>query len=388
MTIETSLGGSGRRRGAPMRRRCAFALATAVTWLCADPVLLLAQQPGAPPPPGVMVETVREQDVAAQSRFTGRIEAIDKVELRARVQGFLKSRLFQEGSAVEKDALLFEIEKAPYEAAVAQAEANQASARAGVELARLTFDRTETLASRKTASAAQLDDARAKLQEAEAVLKAQEAALRVARLDLQYTEVRAPMAGRIGRAAYSVGDLVGPDSDPLATLVAQDPVYVAFPVPQRVLLQVRRGQVDRDSVVVRLELSDGSVYEHPGKIGFVDIEANPTTDTVTVRASVPNPEGLLLDRQLVRVLVESERPEAKLLVSQSALLLDQQGSYVLTVDAENKVEARRVTLGDQRDSRIVVEEGLAAGERVIVSGLQKVRPGMTVDPHEPVETGN
>lgn len=375
---------TGRRYIArPGRGGHAFTLAlAAVIAIVAAPAF--AQQAGGDgaAPPGVIVETVVEREVAGRVSFTGRIEAIDSVSLRARVAGFLGPRQFEEGAEIEDGTLLFVIEKAPYEAAVAQAEAGVASARATVELARVTFKRTKTLADRKAVSQAQLDEARAKLGEAEAALQGQEATLQVARLNLSYTEISAPMAGRIGRSGYSEGDLVGPDSDPLATLVAENPMYVAFPVPTRILLAVHRSPMDRDSVIVRLRLPDGSIYEHAGAMRFDSVQANPSTDTVTVRASMPNPDRILTDRQLVGVIVEAKEPERKLVVSQSALVLDQQGSYVLLVDDENKVEPRRVELGAQEGTGVVIEKGLAAGDRVIVSGLQKVRPGMTVDPYE------
>jgi membrane fusion protein (multidrug efflux system) len=338
-----------------------------------------AQAPGGAPP-GVTVAPVAQRDVSERWSFTGRVQAIDKVELRARVQGFLAARNFEEGTEVKTDDLLFEIEKAPYQAAVAQAEANLASATAAEQLAQATLSRTETLSERQTVSAAQLDEAQAKFLEAQAAAQAAEAALTRARLDLAYTDVRAPMAGRIGRAAYSVGDLVGPDSGPLATLVAQDPIYVAFPVPSRVLLEVRREGRARESVRVHLELADGSTYEHAGEVSFVEVEANPTTDTVTVHATVPNPDRLLVDRQLVGVTVEAKEPTLRLVVSQSALLLDQQGAYVLVVGDDDTVATRRVALGEQVGTDVIVEDGLAAGERVIVAGVQKVRPGMTVSP--------
>ena len=343
---------------------------------------LAAQAPGGPgaAPPGVIVEPAAERDVSERWSFTGRVQAIDKVELRARVQGFLAARDFDEGAEVEKDRLLFVIEKAPYQAAVAQVEANLASATAAEELARVTLTRTETLVGRETVAEARLDEAQAQFLEAQAAGQAAEAALTRARLDLAYTDVRAPMAGRIGRAAYSIGDLVGPDSGPLAVLVAQDPMYVAFPVPSRVLLEVRREGRERESVRVHLELADGSTYEHAGAVRFVEVEANPTTDTVTAHATVPNPDRLLVDQQLVGVTVEAKEPAVRLVVSQSALLLDQQGAYVLVVDADGTVQARRVTLGEQVGTEVVVEDGLAAGEQVIVAGVQKVRPGMTVTP--------
>jgi membrane fusion protein (multidrug efflux system) len=356
------------------------ALATAAT------PALAQQQPGAGgPPPSVVVEPARLRDLAEQHSFTGRVQAIDKVEIRARVQGFIKSIGFEDGAEVAKDQILFTLEKEQYQAALDLAEANLASARADLELAEATFKRVSTLEGRGTASEAQLDTARAQLSRGRAQVQAQLAQVERARLDLGYTDIRAPLAGRVGRAVYSVGELVGPSSEPLVTLVVQDPMYVAFPVPQRVMLTVRREGRKKESVTVEIKLPDGTTYDHQGIIKFADVEANPGSDTITVRATVPNPERLLVDQQLVGVTVIAKEPDRKLVVSQSSILLDQQGAYVLAVDKDNKVESRRVELGEQRGPDIVVTKGLDAGDRVIVSGQQKVRPGIAVDVHQPKE---
>lgn len=342
-----------------------------------------AQAPGgAPPPPSVIVETVKLHDVAEEASFTGRVQAIDKVTIRARVDGFLASRGFDEGSEVKRDQVLFTLERAPYEAALAQAEAGLASARAALELAQATYDRTKELADRGTASLSALDDATSKLSQAHAEVRNRDAALTKAKLDLSYTEIRAPMDGRTGRATYSVGEYVGPSSNPLVTLVRQDPMYVAFPVPQRTLIGVRKEGRAPDAVVVRLRLPDGSTYQHDGTIKFAEPESNAGTDTVTVRAEIPNPERLLVDQQIVGVSVVAKKPDHKLMVSQAAILLDQQGPYVLAVTGDNKVEIRRIEVGEQRGPRIIVAAGLAQGDRVITSGHQKVRPGIVVEPSE------
>lgn len=338
--------------------------------------------PAGMPAPSVIVETARLYDVAEEATFIGRVQAIDKVSIRARVDGFLANRGFDEGGEVKKEQRLFTLERAPYEAALAAARANLASAQAGLELAQATYARTKELADRGTSSISTLDDATSKLSQARASVQAQEAALTKAELDLSYTEILAPMDGRTGRATYSVGEYVGPSSNPLVTLVRQDPMYVAFPVPQRALLEVRKEGVTRENVVVRLKLPDGSTYDQDGTIKFAEVESNAGTDTVTVRAEIPNPKRLLVDQQIVGVRVMSKNPEHKLLISQSAIMLDQQGAYVLAVTPDNKVEIRRVEVGDQRGPRIVVKSGLAAGDRVIVSGHQKVRPGIVVEASE------
>ena len=194
------------------------------------------------------------------------------------------------------------------------------------------------------------------------------------------------MAGAAGRATYSVGEYVGPNSEPLVTLVRQDPMYVAFPVPQRVFLSVRKEGVSKDSVVVRLKLPDGTTYDQDGAIAFADVEANPQTDSLVVRGSFPNPKRLLVDQQIVGVQVVSKKPEERLVISQSAIILDQQGAYVLAVDKDDKVVIKRVKLGDQAGAQIIVLEGLEIGDRIITSGQQKVRPGIVVDPHVATDT--
>ncbi|WP_329645401.1 efflux RND transporter periplasmic adaptor subunit [Hyphomicrobium sp.] len=346
-----------------------------------------AQAPaGAAPPPSVIVELARKRNVADQSVFTGRVQAIDKVTIRARVAGFIKKRGFEEGTEVDEGQLLFQLEKEPYEAALALAEANHANAQAALELAEATYNRTKPLAERGTSSQAALDQAVSQLDQAKAAIKAQEANVQTAKLNLGYTEIRSPLAGAAGRATYSVGEYVGPSSDPLVTIVRQDPIYVAFPVPQRIFLQVRREGVSKESVVVRLKLPDGTMYDQDGTIAFSDVETNPQTDTVTVRATFPNPKRLLVDQQIVGVQVEAREPEERLVISQSAVILDQQGAYVLVVDKDNKVEQRRVKLGDQRGPEIIVQEGLKEGDRVIVSGQQKVRPGIAVDAQVATDT--
>lgn len=352
-------------------------LATGATWSNEA----RSQAPGAKSPPSVIVDVVHDEEISAEQSFTGRVQAIDKVTIKARVAGFIEHRGFEEGAEVKADQILFQLERGPYEAAVALAEANLASAEAGEALAQATYNRIKPLTDKGTTSVATLDDASAKLSQAKASVQAQKANLTKARLDLDYTTMRAPMDGRTGRATYSVGEYVGPSSEPLVTVVRQDPMYVAFAVPQRVLLTARREGLESDSVAVRLTLPDGSAYKHQGVISFAEVVGNAGTDTVTVHASLPNPERLLVDQQLLGVTVVSKKPEKKLVMSQSAVLLDQQGAYVLLVDKDNKVEMRRIELGDQVASNIVVKSGLHAGDRVIISGHLKARPGSIVEAH-------
>ncbi len=345
---------------------------------------MASAQDASPPPPAVTVVAVESADITPSVTFTGRIEAMEKVELIARVDGFLEARPFREGGLVEQGDLLFAIEKAPYEARLGEVQAEIAAAEAEVTLAELEVGRQETLVQRQAAAQAVLDQATAEAGKAEAALQRAKSSSAEAELNLSYTDIRAPFAGRIGRSAPSVGDYVRPDGGTLAVLVSQDPIYVTFPVTERQIIAFRRRAAesgdDETSLAVKVQLADGSLYEEVGKIDFVDVEVDPGTDTVTVRAVLPNPDGFLIDQQLVQALVEAADPVSALLVPQAATLADQGGRYVLLVDDDNKVEQRPIEVGESIDGKFVVTKGLEAGDRVITEGIQRVRPGMVVDP--------
>lgn len=365
--------------------RCYLALAVpALLAACGEPE---APAPGSTaPPPAVDVVRVVREDVTPRSTFTGRIEAVDKVDLRARVEGFLEKRLFEEGSAVKAGQLLFVIEKAPYEVAIADARGAIARAEGALQLADVEVARFQELVKKQAAAQSDLDLRVARQAEARGALMQSQAALQKAELDLSYTDVAAPVSGAIGRAAFSVGSYVSPASEPLATLVSQDPIYVVFPVSQRLLLAIRRGQVEKGedprAVEVRLRLADGSMYARAGRIDFVDVQVNPGTDTVSIRSELANPDGLLRDGALVTAVIAATRPEQALVVPAQAILADQAGLYVLVADAEDRVQVRRVEAGPAADGKVPVKAGLTEGERVIVEGVQKVRPGIVVTPNE------
>lgn len=334
-----------------------------------------------PPTPAVIVMPVEAREITDQADFLGRIQAADKVELRARVEGFLTARKFVEGDRVAEGAVLFTIDRTPFEATVDQRKAELAAAEATQRNTEVQLERTRELAAKGNSPQATLDqraaeDARAKAD----VLRAQ-AALRQADINLSWTNIVAPIAGRIGQAAVTPGNLVGPTTPPLATLVRTDPIYVTFPITQRELLAARRkaGGVP-EKIVVRLRLADGTTYAKTGSIQLLDVAANQGTDSVTARAVFANPTGELIDGASVRVITDLGEAEKKLVVPSAAVSIDQQGAFVLVVGEGNKVEIKRPRVGGQRGIFTIVEAGLAAGDRIIVEGGQRVRPGMVVAP--------
>lgn len=336
-------------------------------------------------PPEVTVVTLEKENLKPTVGFTGRVHAMDKVDLRARVEGFLEKRLFTEGQDVKEGDLLFTIEKGQYQAAVEQSKGAIQKAQAALELGNIEVDRQQSLVTKQVGTQARLDQELAKQGDARGELAQQKAALESAMLNLSYTDIRAPISGRIGRAAYSVGNFVGPSSGVLATIVRQDPIQVAFPVTQRELLNIRKSNtVSRDAkeVAVYLQLADGSRYPMPGKIDFLDVTVNQGTDTVQVRAVFPNPDRILVDGQLVGVIAEIGQGEETLTVPQQAIQIDQTGPFVLIVTSDNKIEVRRIEVKQMSEDRVSVTKGLAAGDKVVTQGIQKVRPGQVVQASE------
>ena len=368
--------------------RLSFLLAALV--LCA--VLLVSgcgdnKQPNpaaSAPPPAVTVVKVTAAEIKPSTTFTGRIEARNKVDLRARVDGFLEKRLFTEGADVAESELLFVIEKGLYQAAVDQAKAALETAESTLKLADLDVDRQTQLFQRNVTAQATLEQATAKQGEARGNMLAQKAALEKAELQLSYTDIKSPISGRIGRASVSLGNFVSPSNGALATVVSQDPIYASFPVTQREMLAVRKQQAagKGGEYVIYVQLADGSRYPGAGKIDFLDNTVNQGTDTVQVRAAFANPDRVLVDGQLVTVVAEEGKGESALVVPQQALQVDQTGPYVLVVDKDNKIQIRRVETDAARGVNIVIRKGLAADELIVTEGIQRVRPGQVVAPTE------
>ena len=335
-----------------------------------------AQQAAAPP--AVLVQAAELKPLGARAEFIGRVAAVDKVDLRARVKGFLGPRQFTDGDMVKENQVLFKIEPDTYQAAVDQKTAQRDAAKATLVNADVQFTRAAELLRTNTGTKVTYDQRQAEQLQAKAALEETEAALRDAQINLSYTEIRTPIAGRVGRAAASPGNLVSPDSGILATVVTEDPMRVLFSVTQRELLEARKESGGAAGLVVQLRLADDSIYSEKGKLDFIDVTVDSKTDGQVVRALFPNKNETLTDGMTVRVILEAEKPPTVIAISQAAVALDQSGSYVFVVNDKNVVEQRRVKTGPVRDGLMAIDSGLKAGDKVIIQGQQKVRPGMTV----------
>lgn len=343
--------------------------------------------------PSLVVGAVpaERRPVTKAMEFVGRVEAIEKVEVRARVTGFIQEVLFKEGAKVAENAPLYRIEKDPFVATVYQAEGALTKFKGQLANAVAQRERAEQLLKTQAGSAAVRDQRVAEAQTAQGDVAIAEAELRTAKINLGYTEIISPIAGVIGRTSRTKGNVVGPDSGVLTTIVSQDPIYVVFPVSQRAFLNLadKERRAAGGALKVNLKFSDGSAYRHEGKINFLDVTVDKSTDTVSVRAIFPNPDGLLIDGQLVRVALQQSTPEEKILVPQTALIADQQGVYVFVVE-DGKAVVRRVKTDGDFGADVIIESGLSGGEQVIVEGIERVRPGaaVTTTPVAPVGGGS
>jgi len=341
-----------------------------------------ARQQAAAPPAAVFVARVERQAISRGADFIGRVEAIDRVDIMARVTGFLQTRHFNEGDAVKAGQLLFTLEQPPFAAEVSLRRAQVDSARADLANATTQVARGRELVKTNAIPQATLDDRITAEAESKAKVAAAEAQLQQAQINYDYTEIRAPFDGRAGRSPLSPGNVVSPGSGTLVTIVRDDPIRISFPVTQRQLLQFRRegsaGASDRIKVSVRLP--DGSMLDSTGRFDFIDVTTNRATDSVLVQAMIPNPQKFLVDGQAVTVVVETGDPEQAIVIPQSALQIDQAGSFVLIVGAENKVEVKRVKTTRGLGGQLVVTEGLEIGQLVITEGAQRARPGAAVAP--------
>ncbi len=334
------------------------------------------------PPPAVSVKPVISRQVTDTGSFIGRVVAIDKVDIVARVPGFIEERNFDEGQKVKRGDILFRVEQDTYKAAVDQQKANLAKAKATEVNANLQLERAQELVKNKNVPQATVDQLAAAEDAAKADILQAQALLEQAQINLGYTEITAPIAGRIGLANITVGNFVQPSSGTLATIVSEDPIYVNFDVSEADVIaykhRVAQSADKTPHVTIHIKLPDGTMYSHPGITNFLDVQVQTNTDTVVARAQVPNPEGMLIPGGIVSVIVDRGAPHYSLVVPQSAVLFDQAGRYVMLVDDQKKVEQRRITTGTELGREVVVTNGLKEGELVIVEGVQKVRPGQVV----------
>jgi RND family efflux transporter MFP subunit len=346
-----------------------------------------AASPPPPKPPEVVIAHPVTEDVTDYEEYTGRMAPVKIVDLRARVSGYLDEVQFIDGTDVDADAPLFRIDRRPFVAAFDQAEANVVQTDARLERARRQEARLTKLSEQKVTTIEDFEQSKYDRMEAEGALQAAKAARDLAKLNLEFTEITAPFAGRISRRLVDPGNLIRADETPLATLVSLDPVYAYFDVDERTVLQVRRliaeGKMTsaRDRAIeVELALADESDFTLKGQVNFVDNQVSATTGTLRLRAEVDNPRKLLAPGMFVRVKVPIGVPRTAVLVPEESLGSDQGQRFVYTLNDKDEVQYRRVKTGRLSHGLRVVNEGLETSDRVIVTGLQRVRPGVQVAP--------
>jgi len=359
------------RAGAVKRLLCAVALSTSSLVVPVN-----AQKAAAPSVGTVYAE---RQAITKTLDFVGRVEAIDRVVVQARVKGYLEKMLFKEGDSVKPGDALYQIEKGTFQAKVEDAQGALERAKANKTLSELQLQRKEELLAKQAGTVVARDEALAADEDARGQVLQAQAKLDEAHINLGYTDITSPIAGKISRTSVTAGNVVSPDSGPLTQIVSQDPMYVTFPVSQRELLQAQMNgrAAEIKDIKVRLRFPNGAMYQQEGAINFVDVSVNRATDTVIARATLPNPDGTLIDGQLVGVVLEGGKPDERVVVPQAALIADQEGVYVFIVE-DGKAAVRRVKTGGESGANIVVLEGLKGGEQVIVEGMQSVRAGQAV----------
>ncbi len=352
----------------------------------------------AAPAPAVTVSPVVSRDVTRRATFVGRVEAIQQVDLKARVQGFLNQVAFTEGAYVKTGDLLYQIEQDTFQASLLAAQGNLGSMQAAQTLAQINLDRQKTLVKSGTVSQAIVDTAQAQYDQAAAQTMTAQANVQTAQLNLGFTTIKAPISGRIGKTNYTIGNLVDQSSGTLSTLIQMDPIRVAFSIPEKDYVTVTRAldklaksptqeateggdDITADMFRPTVTLPDGSAYPQAGRIEFINNQVDPNTGTVTVRAEFSNPQNLLLAGQFVTVSVQVGNTKTEASVPQPAILQDKEGNYVFVVGSDNRAVTRRVTVGTPNaDGFVPVLSGLQIGEDVIVDGVQKVKTGEVVKP--------
>jgi membrane fusion protein, multidrug efflux system len=351
-----------------------------------------AAQPAPGGPPAVGVVRAERQQITESDEFIGRIQAVNRVALVARVTAFLDKRVFVEGAEVKKGDLLYVLEQPPFQAQLDAAKASVEQFEAQHRNAELTLERAQTLLHTPAGQQSNVDAALASERAFAAQIAGAQAQLQTAQINLAYTEIRAPIDGKISATQVTEGNVVSPTSGALANIVSQDPMYVLFPIALRAGLDLRARYAHKGgyrAVLIKLRLPDGRIYSQEGNLDYVSPTVAENTDTVTLRGVIPNSllPGMkpgqpgareLTDGEFVTVLLQGVQPIDVLAIPRAAVLSDQQGDYVYVVDNQNKVQVRRIQQGQSTPSIAVITNGLKEGELVIGEGLQRVRPGEAV----------
>lgn len=360
----------------------------------AAPEAIAQGKPGGPPSVGVI--KVAMSPITESNEFIGRIEAIGKVAIVARVTAYLEKVAFKDGAEVKKGDLLYELERPPFQADLDAKKAVADQFQAQLVNAKLAEERASALLKTNAGAQSTLDAATASEKALSAQLLGANASVQTAQINLDYTRITAPIDGKLGYTKITPGNVVSGSSGTLVTLVSQDPMYVAFPVAVRTLLQLRdkyAGNGGFNAVTIKVRLPNGKTYKQAGKLNFVDNTVQTGTDTILLRGNIPNPTldipdstgriRELYDNEFVTVMLEGVKPIEVLAIPRSAVLLDQQGEYVYVVGADNKAERRNVKLGTSTPAVAAVTSGLKAGELVVSEGVQRVKSGAAVTPQLP-----
>jgi membrane fusion protein (multidrug efflux system) len=348
-----------------------------------------AQMPGGAPP-AVGIVPAKRQSITESTEYTGRIMATQRVNLIARVAAFIDEVLFKEGAEVKKGDLLYRLEQGPFRADVQAREAAVAQFKAQLQNAQVTLGRAQALIKTPAGQQSAVDAALAAELALEAQVQGAQAQLQQAKINFDYTEIRAPIDGKIGRTAVTPGNYVSPSTGTLVSIVSQDPMFVVFPVPTRTALDLQSKSAEKrsDDQLIRIRLPDGKMYDHVGALDFVDNSVGGNTDTMILRGVISNPRltrfrgGIrtLVDGELVTVILEDSEKTDAIAIPRAAVLSDQEGDYVYVIGADNKAMQRRIKLGQSTPAFAAVVSGLTEGENVVVDGIQRVRPGQVVAP--------
>ena len=374
------------RRPMPALTRFGFSVFAAV----AGSIVVAASGPAAgqaPPPPEVDVASVVSKPVRQWDQFTGRIAAIEAVEIRARVSGYLGRVAFKEGDEVKAGDLLFVIDRRPYKAALDSVAAQLERAKATARLADILDQRSQQLIKTGAISRNEFDRNSTSLAQANAEVSAAEAALETARLNLDYTEVRSPIAGKVSRTMLTQGNLIQADQTVLTSVVSQDPVYVYFQPDEQTFQRygdmARKGERNASANPVKVGLAGDQGHPHSGTVNFINNQVDATTGTITMRAVVPNPDRVFVPGMYARVQLEGSGEFKAMLIDEKAVMTDQDRKYVYVLGPESKAMRKNIVLGGAIDGLRVVQSGLDPSDKVIVAGLQKIfAPGMPVKPND------